>query len=122
LGATLVDEEFPERLGPYPITVDASADKAGLACALRSTAPDGTCTSIGIYFEPETPVPLLEMFTKGVNFYTGVPHARTVMPSVMELVVDDRFHPERVTAETAAWDEAAEAVAGHGAKLVISRE
>ena len=122
LGATLVDEEFPERLGPYPITVDASADVAGLACALRSTEPDGTCTSIGIYFEPETPVPLLEMFTKGVNFYTGVPHARTVMPSVMELVADGRFHPERVTVETAAWDEAADAVAGHGGKLVVSRE
>lgn len=121
LGATLVDEEFPERLGPYPITVDASADEAGLACALRSTAPDGTCTSIGIYFQPQTPVPLLEMFTKGLNFYTGRPHARTVMPSALELVADGRFHPARVTAETAAWDDAPEAVAGHGAKLVISR-
>ena len=31
--------------GPYPITVDASGDPDGLACALRSTEPDGICTS-----------------------------------------------------------------------------
>ncbi len=79
-GADLLDEEFPERLGPYPITVDASGDHDGLACALRSTEPDGTCTSIGIYYEPSTPVPLLEMYTKGITFQTGRVHARPAMP------------------------------------------
>ncbi len=54
-GANLLEPEFAERLGPYPITVDASARHAGLACALRSTEPEGICTSIGIYYEPETP-------------------------------------------------------------------
>ena len=122
LGAALGDEEFPERLGPYPITVDASADEAGLACALRSTEPDGICTSIGIYFQPQTPVPLLEMFTKGIRFYTGRPHARTVMPSALGLIRDGRFHPELVTAETAGWEDAPDAVAGHNAKLVITRD
>ena len=39
LGATLLEEEFPERVGPYPIAVDFSATHEGLACALRSTAP-----------------------------------------------------------------------------------
>jgi threonine dehydrogenase-like Zn-dependent dehydrogenase len=121
LGATLVDEEFPERLGPYPITVDASAEEAGLACALRSTEPDGICTSSGIYFAPETPVPLLEMYTKGIRFQTGRVHARPAMPRILELVREGRFRPEQVTTETASWDDAAEAVAGHSAKLVISR-
>jgi threonine dehydrogenase-like Zn-dependent dehydrogenase len=121
LGATLVDEQFPDRLGPYPITVDASANEEGLACALRSTEPDGICTSIGIYFQPQQPLPMLEMFTKGINFYTGRPHARAAMPSALELVAAGRFHPELVTVETASWDDAADAVAGHGAKLVVSR-
>jgi len=121
LGATLLDEQFPKRLGPYPITVDASGDPAGLACALRSTEPDGICTSIGIYFTETTPVPLLEMYTKGVRFHTGRVHARPAMPEILELVRDKRFHPQRVTAETAAWDDAADAIAGHRAKLVISR-
>ena len=121
LGANLVDEEFPDRLGPYPITVDASFDHGGLACALRSVEPDGICTSIGIYFEPATPVPLLEMYTKGIRFQTGRPHARSAMPRILELVREGRFRPELVTTETASWDEAPEAVAGHRAKLVISR-
>jgi threonine dehydrogenase-like Zn-dependent dehydrogenase len=122
LGAHLVDERFPERLGPYPITVDASGSHDGLACALRSTEPDGICTSVGIYFEPETPVPLLEMYTKGIRFETGRPHAREAMPRVLEMVREGGFRPELVTRETASWDDAAEAIAGHEGKLVISRD
>jgi threonine dehydrogenase-like Zn-dependent dehydrogenase len=122
LGANLVDEEFPDRLGPYPITVDASFDKAGLACALRSAEPDGVCTSIGIYLEPETPVPLLEMYTKGIRFETGRAHARPAMEPILDLVRAGSFEPEHVTRETATWDDAAEAVAGHGGKLVITRD
>lgn len=76
LGANLLEPEFPKRLGPYPITVDASADPDGLGCALRSTDPDGICTSIGIYFAPETPIPSLEMYRKGIRFHTGRVHAR----------------------------------------------
>jgi threonine dehydrogenase-like Zn-dependent dehydrogenase len=121
LGATLLDEEFPERLGPYPIAVDASADHAGLACALRSTEPWGVCTSIGIYFEPETPVPLFEMFSKGITFHTGAPQARPMMPAILELIRDGSFKPEQGTMEAASWEDAADAVAGHDGKLVVSR-
>ena len=121
LGANLVDERFPERLGPYPISVDASGSHDGLACALRSTEPDGICTSVGIYYEPETAVPLLEMYTKGIRFETGRPHARESMPRLLELVRDGSLRPELVTRETAAWDDAAEAIADHEGKLVISR-
>jgi threonine dehydrogenase-like Zn-dependent dehydrogenase len=120
-GANMLDEEFPERAGSYPITVDASSRQPGLACALRSTEPDGICTSIGIYFEAQTPVPLLEMFTKGIRFHTGRAYARPAMEPILELVRAGRFQPELVTRETAAWDDAAEAVAGHGGKLVITR-
>jgi threonine dehydrogenase-like Zn-dependent dehydrogenase len=121
LGANLLDAEFPERLGPYPIVVDHSSDHAGLACALRSTAPEGVCTLTAIYFEPETPVPLLEMYTKGIHVSTGRAHARPAMEPVLDLVRRGRLHPERVTAETASWDDAAEALAGHGGKLVVTR-
>jgi alcohol dehydrogenase len=121
LGATLLDEEFPKRLGPYPITVDASGDVDGLACALRSTEPEGICTSIGIYFSEATPVPLLEMYTKGIRFHTGRVHARPAMTPILELVREGSFRPELVTGETATWDDAAEAVANHRSKLVITR-
>jgi threonine dehydrogenase-like Zn-dependent dehydrogenase len=121
LGATLLDEDFPKRLGPYPITVDASSNPEGLRCALRSTEADGICTSIGIYFGSETAVPLLEMYTKGIRFYTGRVHARPAMEPILDLVRAGSFEPELVTRETAGWEDAAEAVAGHGGKLVISR-
>jgi threonine dehydrogenase-like Zn-dependent dehydrogenase len=121
LGATLMDEEFPKRLGPYPITVDASGDVDGLQCALRSTEPEGICTSIGIYWTETTPMPLFEMFSKGIRFHTGRVQARPAMEPVLELVRSGNFKPELATGETAEWEEAAEALANHRSKLVISR-
>ena len=44
------------------------------------------------------------------------------MEPILELIRDGSFEPELVTHETATWDQAAEAVAGHDGKLVISRE
>ena len=122
LGAEVVGDEFPERLGTYPIVVDASADEEGLACALRSTAPDGVCTSIGIYQTPTTPIPLLEMYTKNITFVTGRVHAREAMPEVLELIADGRLDPEPVTGRHVAWDDAADALAEYREKLVIERE
>jgi alcohol dehydrogenase len=121
LGANLLDERFPKRLGPYPITVDASGDVDGLHCAVRSTEPEGICTSIGIYFTETTPVPLFEMFSKGIRFHTGRVQARPAMEPILELVRSGEFKPELATGETADWDDAPEAVANHRSKLVISR-
>jgi alcohol dehydrogenase len=121
MGANAIDEPYPERLGPYPVTVDSSADRAGLACAVRSTDADGVCTSTGIYFEPETPMPLLEAYTKCMTFHTGRVHARPGMPRVLELIESGRLRPELVTARTVSWDDAAEALADHDSKLVLTR-
>jgi alcohol dehydrogenase len=121
LGANLLEREFPKRHGLYPIAVDASADPDGLACALRSTEPDGICTSIGIYFSESTSVPLLEMYTKGIRFHTGRCHARPAMEPLMDLVRKGDFKPHLVTAETADWADAPEAIAAHRSKLVITR-
>jgi threonine dehydrogenase-like Zn-dependent dehydrogenase len=121
LGANAIEGPYPDRLGPYPITVDSSGDRAGLACAIRSTEPDGVCTSTGVYFEPETPLPLLEAYTKGITFHTGRVHARPAMPEVLELVAAGRLAPELVTAQVVDWDEAADALADHRAKVVVTR-
>ena len=120
LGANVLDQEFPDRMGFYPITVDASADPAGIACALRSTDADGICTSIGIYFEP-TPLPLLDMFTQGITFVTGRPHVRGLMPEVLELVREGKFDPDPVTASKVDWDDGAEALSDLRAKTVLTR-
>jgi alcohol dehydrogenase len=118
-GAETVDT-YPQRLGPFPITVDASASHDGLALALRSTAPDGICTSTGVYFEQQTPVPLLEMYTKGFTFQTGRPHAGAAIPPVLDLIAGG-WDPAPVTNRVATWDEAAEALVSERGKLVITR-
>lgn len=120
LGANVLDEKFPDRVGFYPITVDASANPAGIACALRSTDADGICTSIGIYFEP-IPLPLLDMFSQGITFVTGRPHVRTLMPDVLDLVQEGKFDPDPMTVNRVDWDDAAEALSDLRAKTVVTR-
>jgi alcohol dehydrogenase len=114
--------ETPKRVGPYPITVDASADPDGLALALRSTAPDGVCTSTAIYFAEQPSLPLLEMYTKGITFKTGRANARTAMPHVLDLAASGALRPELVTTSVVGWDDAADALLERGwTKLVIER-
>jgi alcohol dehydrogenase len=122
VGAETIAE--PERrLGPFPITVDASADPAGLALAIRSTAPEGVCTSVGIYFQNDVAVPLFEAYVTGVTFQTGRVHARPAIPAVLELIASGRLHPELVTTRVAAWEESPVALReGDFVKLVFARE
>jgi threonine dehydrogenase-like Zn-dependent dehydrogenase len=118
LGVHPVDG-LPKRLGPYPVTVDAGAQPERLALALRSTAPGGTCTSIGIYYAP-TELPLLDMFLADITFRTGMAHSRTVMPDVLDLVATGRLHPEIVTQRVVGWDDAVAALGSVTGKLVIT--
>ena len=117
--------ELPERLDEgFPITVDASANPRGLELALRATAPDGTCTSTGIYFDAsDAPrFPLFEMYVRNATFVTGRPHVRTVIPHAMEQVAAGSLDPTIVTTNVLDWDDAAEALIAHDwTKLVFRR-
>jgi alcohol dehydrogenase len=122
LGADVLADP-PKRLGPFPITVDSSADPDGLRLALRSTAPDGTCTSTAIYFGEQPSLPLLEMYTKGITFRTGRVHAREAIPHVLELAAAGSLEPERITTRVMPWADAADALSEcDWTKLVIERE
>jgi alcohol dehydrogenase len=115
--------EIPKRVDSHEITVDASANPDGLALALRSTAPDGICTSTAIYFGEQPALPLLEMYTKGITFKTGRVDARTAMPHVLELSASGALRPELVTSSVVAWADAADALLEGGwTKLVIERD
>ncbi len=112
----------PRRLGPYPITVDASGDPPGLALALRSTAPDGLCTSTAIYFGEQPSLPLLRMYTSGITFKTGRVHAREAMPEVLQLAAAGMLRPELITTRVVPWSEASDALGEPGwTKLVFER-
>ena len=122
LGANAVERTVDgRRLGRYPITVDHSGDVAGLHSALRSTEPEGTCTSTAIYFAAETALPLLDMYTRGVEYRTGRVNARTAIPHVLDLVASGRLRPELVTNAVVPWDDAPDALADLQAKTVIVR-
>ena len=120
-GATSIEGPPPERAGEYPITVDASANVGGLHCAINSTAPEGVCTSIGIYFGETTPLPLLAMYNRGITFKTGRVNARPALPHVLELIRDGRFKPEKLITKRLAWEEAAGEYASRAVKLIVKR-
>jgi alcohol dehydrogenase len=117
--------EVPERLDEgFPITVDSSANPRGLELALRATAPDGTCTSTGIYFDASDPprFPLFEMYVRNATFVTGRPHVRTVIPDAMQAIATGSLDPTLVTTDVLDWADAADALVAHDwTKLVFTR-
>jgi alcohol dehydrogenase len=122
LGATTVPRPWPRRLGPFPITVSATSSQDGLNLALRSTAPDGVCTSTGIFLGAPPTMPLLEMYEKVMTFYTGRAHARPHVPAVLELIQRGRLQPELVTTKRVSWSEAPQALLELGwTKLIFER-
>ncbi len=122
LGAEVVEGPPPERHGSHAVTVNATLSHEGLACAVRSTESEGTCTSVGIYFEAATPVPMLEMYTKGITLRTGRVQARPAIPAILEQVEAGRLRPQLVTSALVPWEEAPDAVRSPERKLVIRRE
>ena len=121
LGADTVAGDPPDRLGPFPITVNASITQAGLGCAIRSTDPGGVCTTVAFLPEPATPMPLFEMYTNGIEFRIGRVMARSLIPDILERTAAGDLHPERVTSKTVAWEDAPDAVGNPETKLIVTR-
>lgn len=120
LGAKPVEGPAPRSAGSYPITVNAAVDHAGLHCAIRSTEPGGVCTNVGIYFQEQTPVPLGEMYMRGIDLHTSRVSSRAVLPEVLELVASGRLDPAAVTSTVAGFDDAPQALADPPTKLVLT--
>ncbi len=122
LGAQVVQGPYRHQRRRWPITVDASADPAGLAVALRSTEPGGHCTSVGIYFSSLTPVPLLEAYGTGLTFSTGRVNSRAELPRVLDLLASQKLDAAPVVTRLSPWGDAAEAMLDPGPKVVLTRE
>jgi threonine dehydrogenase-like Zn-dependent dehydrogenase len=122
IGAHAIESGFDGSHGPYPITVDASGDPAGLRLAIDSTDLEGVCTNPIYYPRRETPVPLGRMYSKGIRFHTGRCHARGEIPAVAEATANGRLHPEVIATRRVAWRDAAQAMAEPEVKLVVDRE
>lgn len=122
LGATAVREKCrPDlRLGRFGITVDATGREEGLRFCLGATDAEGLLTSIGIYFG-DVPMPLLDMYTRGITFVTGRIHARRDLPTALALVEKGSFDLATVATTVVPWDDAAKAWCEPATKLVVSR-
>jgi alcohol dehydrogenase len=119
--ASWYKKNAPRRNGGYPITVDASANREGLAFAIRSLAPGGICTSVGYYFQKGTPIPLMQMYANSSTLHTGISNPRADLPDVLELIKSKKFRPEKITTILAHWDDAAEAYLERTTKVVVHR-
>jgi alcohol dehydrogenase len=122
LGARGIRETYAPglRVGRFPITVDASARDEGLRFCIASTDPGGTCTSVGIYLA-DVPMPLAEMYTRGITFVTGRIDARRDLPAALELATTGAFDLATVVTTIVDWERAPEAWVEPATKLVVRR-
>jgi threonine dehydrogenase-like Zn-dependent dehydrogenase len=121
LGAVVHDRDKPDKAwDPYPVTVHTSGDSALLAATLRATWPDGVCTDTGIYPEYKVEMPLLPMYTRGVQFITGRVNARTAIPKVLELLANGLDLSPAVD-RVVGWDDAPSVWPAMTGKTVFTR-
>jgi alcohol dehydrogenase len=112
---------WPRRFDRAAITVDNTGDADGLACTLRSTDDYGTCTGVAIHFTPTTPIPLLEMYTKGITFHVSRADSRRYLPTVIDLVANGHIDPLTIPTAIVDWDNADGAWLEPATKLVVER-
>jgi threonine dehydrogenase-like Zn-dependent dehydrogenase len=124
LGAETIDvsEGFPRRFEQAPIVVSASLQTEGLHCAIHSTEPYGRIVPVTIHFAPETPMPLLSMYTRGITFHTSRADSRLYLQEVLDLVAGGGLDPLRVPTRLVPWGEAAERWTEPALKMVVTRD
>lgn len=95
-----------------PLVVDASAGPRGLALALRMTAEDGICSSLG-GLHVKAAIPTGEMFGRNATLHIGRTHARAEMPKVLDLIASGKIRPGAVTTALDDFDDAPRALRAH---------
>ncbi|APA98293.1 zinc-dependent alcohol dehydrogenase [Nocardia seriolae] len=120
LGAEPIEGGPTERVGRFPITVEAAGGSKALVAAIRATANDGYCTSVSVQ-TTDVALPMLEMYSRCCTFHTGRAHVRPVIPHILELVAAGRFDPSVVTTRTVAWEDSIDALLEGPVKLVATR-
>ena len=123
LGATIeeVGGEWPRRFDRALVVVDNVLEPEGLHAALRSTDGYGYCTSVAIHFGETTPMPLLEMYTRGITYHSSRADSRRLLPEVIDLVEAGRLDPGAVPTSSVDWESAEEAWLEPAIKLIVER-
>lgn len=113
-------QRIGKRPGRYPITVDTSASREGLLCAIRSTEPEGYCSSVGGHFT-DVAFPMLDMYAKGLHFYTGRGLGRINFEAATEFITSGRVKPELIVTEKRPFDDAPFVLSEPSMKPVLVR-
>jgi alcohol dehydrogenase len=110
LGLQALTPRELRRRAPAPLVVDMSFD--ALPLALASTGPDGVCTSAGS-LHGRARVPFLLMYGRNVTLHVGRTHARTHIPSVLELIAAGDLRPLDVSTRIASLEDAPRVLSEH---------
>lgn len=99
----------------------AGLRRAGTARVAGRARP-GTQTLAGIHpLAVQTPLPLLEMYTRGITVHTSRADSRRYLPDVLAMVAAGRIDPLAVPTTVIGWDDAAEHWLDPGLKIVVTR-
>jgi threonine dehydrogenase-like Zn-dependent dehydrogenase len=113
--------KLPLDLEPiYGIVVDSCGNAGVLRQAIRATEPEGVITSCTIHRGDATPLPLQEMYWKGIIFRTGRPNVRSQIEPVLNLCAKG-FDPSVLQTLVAPFDDAPEAFLDAAVSVAVSR-
>jgi alcohol dehydrogenase len=110
LGIEAIAPRELKRRAPASLVVDMSFD--ALALALSSTAPDGICTCAGS-LHSSAEIPLLLMYGRNATLHVGRTHVRTLIPQVLELMLQHGMSPLQVSTRMGSLDDAPAVLAEH---------
>lgn len=120
LKANSIFDSYDQIKQKYDLVIDASSTRKGLEIALRSVRNFGTISSSGIYIK-KTPLSLVEMYAKGVNFQIGFANARTHAKEILDILKKIEIPFELATTKLADWNNAEEAFLTETTKVIVQR-
>ncbi len=105
----------------WEIVVDCGVEPDGLHWAIRVTEPEGVLHCVSSYVTGDVALPLLRLYTLGIELHIGRAHSAALLPEVTALVADGRLRPELVTTRVVDWEDAPTHFTEPTVKLVVVR-
>lgn len=104
----------------YTVVVDSCGQADVLRQIIAATEPEGIVTSCTIHRGNATPLPLQDMYWKGITFRIGRPNVRAQMEPLLALCADG-FDPSLLETVVAPFDDAPEAFLDEAVSVAVSR-
>lgn len=120
LGARVLEvADWPDRLPSHDVTVCAVRSEDALLAALRATRPEGHCTSTTI-FGGALPLPMRELYMRGVHFHTGRVNSASMLPAAVALIASGALAPLAVDTAIVPFDALIETLLARPAAKVVA--